>query len=416
MKKKKYFSHKERNPQSFVGTQGPFNDLDSEFLTEILYEDDFEDRPHKQSRHSRNPSKSSKRSKRSKGILDRFLAMKRWKKVVLCVVTALVVVITGLTGSFFYLRAQGEKNLKTKVTANGESTNDDTGLFVKYKGKKYQYNEDVINFLCLGIDKDTPIEARQEAEKLANGSAGLADAIVLVSINVESGELRLLAIPRDTVTTIKAVNENGKFIGEAEQQITLQHAYGQNATQACELMIEAVSKLLFQVPIQRYCSISLAAIPVLNDAVGGVDVQVLEEVEISGKTYQPGETVHLEGDMARDYIQERDCNVVGSSMGRLDRQKQYITNYFAKAKETVKNDLSLPLTVYNSLQENMCTNITPEDIAYLVPELLGMSLSAENMTTIPGEATLAENSLLEYYVNTELLKEVVIDSFYEEIP
>ena len=101
-------------------------------------------------------------------------------------------------------------------------------------------------------------------------------------------------------------------------------------------------------------------------------------------------------------------------MGRLDRQKQYITNYFAKAKETVKNDLSLPLTVYNSLQENMCTNITPEDIAYLVPELLGMSLSAENMTTIPGEATLVD-SLLEYHADTELLKEIVIDSFYEEI-
>ena len=63
----------------------------------------------------------------------------------------------------------------------------------------------MINFLCLGIDKDTPIEARREASNLANGSAGLADAIVLISINVESGELRLLAIPRDTVTTIKAV-------------------------------------------------------------------------------------------------------------------------------------------------------------------------------------------------------------------
>lgn len=250
---------------------------------------------------------------------------------------------------------------------------------------------------------------------MANGSAGLADAIVLVSINVESDEIRLLAIPRDTITPIKAVDENGNFIGETNQQITLQHAYGQNATQACELMIEAVSKLLYQVPIQRYCSISLAAIPVLNDAVGGVDVQVLEDVEINKKEYHAGENVHLEGNMARDYIQERDCNVIGSSMGRLDRQKQYISNYYAKAKETVKNDLSLPLTVYNSLQENMCTNITPEDIAYLVPELLGMSLNAENMATIPGEAVMGDK-YLEYHADADSLKEVVIDYFYEEVP
>ena len=382
MKKKKHFSHKEKTSQNFVGTKGPFNDLDSEYITEILYEDDFEDRPLKQDRHSRNPSK------RSKGILDRFLSMKKWKKVVLCVVTALVVVVAGVTGSFFYLRAQGEKNLKTRVTTNGESEEDDAGLFIKYNGKKYQYNEDVINFLCLGIDKEIPIEARREAENLANGSAGLADAIILVSINVENGKIRFLAIPRDTITPIKVVGKGGKFIKEVNMQITSQHAYGQNATQACELMVEAVSKLLYQVPIQRYCSINLAAIPILNDAIGGVDVQVLEDVTGGARTYHAGETVHLEGDMAREYIQARDTNVDGSSIGRLNRQKQYITNYFEKAKEVVKSDLSLPLTVYNSLQGNMCTNITPEDIAYLVPEVLGMSLNTEDMSTIPGEAMM----------------------------
>ncbi len=412
MKKKKHFSHKEKNSQNFVGTQGSFDDLDSGYITEILYEDDFEDRPLKQSRHSRNPSKSSRRSK---GILDRFLSMKKWKKVVLCVVTALVVVVTGVTGSFFYLRAQGEKNLKTRVTANSESEDDDVGLFVTYNGKKYQYNEDVINFLCLGIDKETPIESRREAENLANGSAGLADAIILVSINVESGKIRFLAIPRDTVTTVKVVGEGGKFIEEVRQQITLQHAYGQNATQACELMIEAVSKLLYQIPIQRYCSINLAAIPILNDAIGGVDVQVLEDVTGGARTYHAGETVHLEGDMAREYIQARDCSVDGSSIGRLNRQKQYITNYFAKAKEVIKSDVSLPLTVFNSLQEDMCTNITPEDIAYLVPKVLGMSLNAEDMTTIPGEAMM-QNEHLEYIPNVDQLKETLINYFYKEIP
>ena len=409
MKKKKHFSHKEKTSQNFVGTQGPFNDLDSEYITEILYEDDFEDRPLKQDRHSRNPSK------RSKGILDRFLSMKKWKKVVLCVVTALVVVVAGVTGSFFYLRAQGEKNLKTRVTTNGESEEDDAGLFIKYNGKKYQYNEDVINFLCLGIDKEIPIEARREAENLANGSAGLADAIILVSINVENGKIRFLAIPRDTITPIKVVGKGGKFIKEVNMQITSQHAYGQNATQACELMVEAVSKLLYQVPIQRYCSINLAAIPILNDAIGGVDVQVLEDVTGGARTYHAGETVHLEGDMAREYIQARDTNVDGSSIGRLNRQKQYITNYFEKAKEVVKSDLSLPLTVYNSLQGNMCTNITPEDIAYLVPEVLGMSLNTEDMSTIPGEAMM-QNGHLQYIPNADQMKETIINYFYKEIP
>ena len=118
--------------------------------------------------------------------------------------------------------------------------------------------------------------------------------------------------------------------------------------------------------------------------------------------------------MAREYIQDRDCGVDGSSIGRLNRQKQYITNYFAKAKEAVKNDLTLPLTVYNSLQADMCTNITPEDIAYLVPEILGMPLNTEDMTTIPGEAIMQDEHL-QYIPNTDQLKATIINYFYKEI-
>ena len=44
--------------------------------------------------------------------------------------------------------------------------------------------------------------------------------------------------------------------------------------------------------------------------------------------------------MAREYIQARDTNVDGSSIGRLNRQKQYITNYFEKAKE-IFSDLGM---------------------------------------------------------------------------
>ena len=101
-------------------------------------------------------------------------------------------------------------------------------------------------------------------------------------------------------------------------------------------------------------------------------------------------------------------------MNRLEREKQYITNYFATAKEAIKKDMTLPITIYNSLQGNMFTNITVEDIAYLVPELLNIPLSAEDMMTIPGEATWGE--YMEYNVDTDQLKEIVINNFYKEIP
>ena len=67
------------------------------------------------------------------------------------------------------------------------------GLFITYKGKEYQYNEDVINFLCLGIDNSTPVEQANEIK-----GQGLADAIILVSINVESGKIKIFSVTSDT--------------------------------------------------------------------------------------------------------------------------------------------------------------------------------------------------------------------------
>ena len=374
---------------------------DKDFSTGILYEDSFEDRPLDDTGES---------SEHSTGILKKFLSMKRWKKIVLCVVTALVVVVAGLAGSFFCLRAQGEKNLKTEVVKTGKAKGEREGLFVTYNDKEYQYNEDIINFLCLGIDKDVSMEEMQ-----TDGNEGLADAVVLISVNVENGQIKILAIPRDTMVPVKVVDETGHFVKNANQQITLQYVYGSNAAMSCELMVDAVSNLLYKVPIQRYCSINLSAVTVLNDTIGGVDVQVLEDVHISGKNYHAGDVLHLQGTMALDYIRDRDCDIFGSSMGRLERQKQYMSNYFSTAVDAIKADMTLPMTLFQSLQGNMCTNITTEDIAYLVPELLDVSLNMEDMSMVPGEVT-QPGELEEYIVNTDQLKELVINYFYEEVP
>ncbi len=390
----------------------------SDYSMEVLLEDSFEDRPpddepwednaHEHHRHHRHHHHEHGRGHKHKHSKKK-RSMKRWKKVLIGVVAFIVVGTTGLAGGFFYLRAQGEKNLKTNVAAAGNSETAREGLYITHNGKEYQYNEDVINFLCLGIDKDIPIE-----EKRFGYSEGLADAIILISINVETGQIKLLAIPRDTIVPVKVLDKAGYFLKNEDLQITLQYMYGETAADSCELMLNTVSDLLYKVPIQRYCSINFQAIPILNDAIGGVDVQVLEDISGATGNYRTGDTIHLAGNMALDYVRERDTNVFGSSMGRLERQKQYITNYFATAKNAVKNDMALPVTIYQSLQGNMCTNISVEDIAYLVPKLLDVSLTAEDMTMIPGEI-IQPDEHEQYIVNKDQLKEVVLNFFYKEV-
>ena len=91
-----------------------------------------------------------------------------------------------------------------------------------------------------------------------------------------------------------------------------------------------------------------------------------------------------------------------------------MSNYFAQAKDAVKSDLTLPVRVFGELSGNMCTNVTVEDITYLVPELLDISLDTENIAMVPGEVT-QPGEYEEYHVYEEELKQLVVNMFYEEV-
>lgn len=347
----------------------------------------------------------------------------RLKIAAAIVLGTILLIVAGAGLGFLYLRFQGERSLKSQVQimdanmGNRENTSEDSiseeeqeGFYITYDGKQYQYNSDVINILCLGIDKDIPIEEKRET-----GSEGLADVVILASIDTKEDTLKFLAVPRETMVPVKLIDTKGNFVRTENEQITLQYAYGQTAEKSCELMIDTVSNLLFQLPIQRYCAINFQALPALNDAIGGVDLVSIETVHWWNGSFYEGQQMHLEGQAALDYVRQRDETIPKSSMGRLERQKQYITCYLEQAKEAVGKDLTLPVKMFQSLTENMCTDVTVADITYLVPELLNMEINLENISMVPGE-TITGGEHEEYHVDADALKQVVIQMFYKEVP
>lgn len=347
----------------------------------------------------------------------------RLKIAAAIVLGTILLIVAGAGLGFLYLRFQGERSLKSQVQimdanmGNRENTSEDSiseeeqeGFYITYDGKQYQYNSDVINILCLGIDKDIPIEEKRET-----GSEGLADVVILASIDTKEDTLKFLAVPRETMVPVKLIDTKGNFVRTENEQITLQYAYGQTAEKSCELMIDTVSNLLFQLPIQRYCAINFQALPALNDAIGGVDLVSIETVHWWNGSFYEGQQMHLEGQAALDYVRQRDETIPKSSMGRLERQKQYITCYLEQAKEAVGKDLTLPVKMFQSLTENMCTDVTVADITYLVPELLNMEINLENISMVPGE-TITGGEHEEYHVDADALKQLVIQMFYKEVP
>ena len=325
---------------------------------------------------------------------------KKYQGVVGWVVISIFILLMGAVIAFFVFRLKGESNL------NAEEQ------FITYEGKKYEYRKEIVNILCLGIDKSVPI-AHIEAKR---GNIGMADTIMLVSIDTKKHKVKVLAIPRDVMAEVQQTIE-GNVVSEAKLQICMQYAYGMSMQQSNDLTVDAVSKLLYNTQIQRCCAINFEALPILNDAIGGVDVEVLEDIEEWVPELVYGETIHLEGDLAMRFVQTRNRNIVEGAALRTQRQKQYAVAFVQKAKSVIKTDPALPLTIFRELQKdgNMCTDITAEDITYLMPEILRISFSDDMIQMLPGECVVGEDGHTEYRMDVDLVKQIVIDTFYKEV-
>lgn len=338
--------------------------------------------------------------------------MKRWQKVLLSILMVAVFIGIGGSATFFVLRAKGGKSLKVEVKQEkADESGSDKGFFIVHKGKEYRYREDIINILCIGVDKEISMEEK-EAEA---GRLGLADVIVLVSIDTDKKALKMFAISRDTMTDVQMAHRDGALAEKKEMQLTYQYAYGVDTAQSGKLMMDTVSELMYRLPVHKYCAINFQALPVLNDAVGGVDITLAEDMTWWRDGYIAGTSLHLDGQTALEYLRERTGEDGGSNQGRMRRQKEYVMAYLAKAKSVLASDLSIPVTVYQQLQEHMSTNVTLDEVTYLVSELLNISVNADELQSLPGESRAGEKHE-EFYVDREALKELIIQNFYEEVP
>ena len=162
--------------------------------------------------------------------------------------------------------------------------------WVKYHDTIYEYNEDIMTFLVMGIDKDS------DAVKVAEGTdGGQADALFLVVMNPQDKSIKIIGINRNTMTDIDLYDEEGAYITTTKAQIAVQHGFGDGMEESCEYQCRAVANLFYNLPIHGYAAVNMSAIPTINDAVGGIKVTVLEDMTAIDDNFVKYELVHLIG-------------------------------------------------------------------------------------------------------------------------
>ena len=336
--------------------------------------------------------------------------------------TVVLLIAAGFT-AFFIARMTGKRHLMQQAAqeapalpeaaAQTEAEPQEESVWqedwIKYNGKIYTYNKDIMTFLIMGIDRNT------DAVEVAEGQqGGQADALFLVVADPHKKAIRIIGINRNTMTDIDFYDENGIYETTGLGQICIQHGFGNGVEESCEYQEKAVSALFYQLPIHGYAAVNMSAISTINDTVGGVDVTVLEDVTAKDRTLVRGNTVHLMGESAFWYVKYRDTSVFGSADTRLERQKQYVKAFAAKAKEALKKDPAVALTLYNDIRPQMVTDLSADEVVYLASTLTDYRFGEQDLYTLKGKTVRGER-FEEFYVDEDALYQLIIEVFYEEV-
>ncbi len=330
--------------------------------------------------------------------------------ILLCliIIAFSVVVVRALGKRSLQKKAEQEMSMTSKEEVSAQEAEE--GI-VYYEGEKYRYNKNIMTFLFMGIDNDDSFEASEQM-----GRAGQSDSNFLAVMDTEKKTVKLIGISRDTMTDIAIYDENGEYMRTVQEHLAIQYAYGDGSKKSCELQVEAVSNLFYGLPIHGYCAINLDGIAVLNDAVGGVELTAIEDINEGSFRIKTGDTLKLKGSQAHTYVRYRGKDFASNNR-RIERQKQYLKAFANTLIEQTKKDITVPVKVSQKMKDYMSTDISLDQITYLASEVLNYSIDLDNIRSIEGEVIQPEDSPYEqFHVDYDALYELILEVFYEKIP
>ena len=236
-----------------------------------------------------------------------------------------------------------------------------------------EYKGDVVNILVCGIDYE---EGRNYSNDPTSND-GMTDMILYVHFNNETGEMKMLQIPRDTmVTTDTSVSGNFRINGVAKTQ----GSDGNNNMAAlCELVADQ-----YKLPIDGFMTIRLEMLTELVDLFGGVEINVPMDVDYAalglGDSVIHAGYQTLNGASMEFLLRARKIYPDGD-IGRLNMQRQFYAALFRKLKSigNIWDVAKLTPAVLNYME----TNLSASDLISFAISMLKIDSSKIMICQMP---------------------------------
>ncbi len=277
---------------------------------------------------------------------------------------------------------------------------------LEYNGVQYQPREDQTVILILGLDK---FEHPEGYDGYINNMQ--SDFMALLILDHTAEVYNLLHLNRDTMTKIRRLGVGGGGAGSYTGQLALAHTYGSGGSDSCLNAVRAVSDLLCGIQIHHYMSLTMDAVAVINDAVGGVTLTVMDDFTQMDPSMEQGKEVTLMGEQALLYVRARMNLEDSSNLHRMERQRQYMEALYQATMERQAQDDDFLMNTMLQISDSFVSDCTVNQLDALAEQM-------ENYTfgrafSLEGEAVRGEQ-FMEFYVDEEALKETVIQQFFQQ--
>lgn len=308
-------------------------------------------------------------------------------KIVIAIMALLIV-----AGLFLFIKGNPEEVVIIDNDDNDYHT-------LEYNGETYYYNTDIISILLMGIDTN-------------EGVYGQSDHMSLLIIDRRSKEIKLLAIPRETITEIEMYGDDGSYLGLSDNHLGLAYPNGYKAGKAGIVTMEATSKLLLNIPIIYYVATNMNIMPMLAEIVGDVDIELPDDsLAYRNPDWVKGYIFNVNKDTIEIYLRSRNIYDDFTNKNRMLRQNLYLNWFFDNINSINEEDESFLLAKLEEILENCETNLSWDEAETFYELAMDSMRSDPFAYSISGRYAIGQ-FYEDFYPNEEDLLSLIIKLFY----
>lgn len=272
-------------------------------------------------------------------------------------------------------------------------------------GKDYFPRQDLTVMLILGIDKYGPVESSNYYR-----NDGSADSVMLLIFDDTNEACTVLYMNRDTMLDMDVLGVKGEYAGTFYGQLALAHTYGQGLEDSCVNVKNTLENYLHGLTIDYYVAMNMDAIPILNDAVGGVTVNVVDDFSQVDPSITMGELT-LNGEQVVNFVRTRKDVGDQKNVTRMERQKEYVAGFLDKLREKEQEDIDFIIDVYGEVAPYLVSDCPVNTLSGMLDRYAQFGIT--EVVTPEGENVIGDGHY-EFYVDEDKLDELIVRLFYVE--